>query len=833
MAKNEIFDTTSYENQVIVPVDLEKEMRNSYIDYAMSVIVARALPDVRDGLKPVHRRILYAMYEDNLTSDRPFRKAATCVGDVLGRYHPHGDASVYDALVRLAQSFSLRYPLVEGHGNFGSIDGDPPAAYRYTEARMSKISNEMLRDIDKDTIDWDPNFDETRKEPRVLPARYPNLLVNGSSGIAVGMATDIPPHNLREVVDGTIALLDNPELESDDLMEYIQGPDFPTGAIIMGRSGIRQAYRTGRGKVYVRARAEIEEWKDDRYKIVVTEIPYGVRKSALIEKIAEEVKNERIVGISDIRDESDKDGLRFVVELKKEANPQVILNQLYKYTEMQATCSMIMLALVNGEPKILTLKQILEQYILHQKDVIRRRTAFEIKKAKARAHILEGLIKAIDHIDEVIDIIRHSANINDAKEKLMARFELDDLQAQAIVEMRLGQLSGLEREKVENEYKELIAKIADLEEILEKDERVREIIKEDLLKIAEKYGDSRKTEIGIGEIGLEDEDLIPVENSIFTLTEAGYIKRQLPATYKTQHRGGRGITGMKTKETDVVKNIFTASTHDVILFFTTKGRVYKMKGYEVPESSRTAKGTNIVNLLPLQAEEKVSAMIRVPEYRGEGNLLMVTRNGVIKKSPVTEYDNIRKTGVIAIILDEGDELMQVRYTTGDDCVLICSHEGRGIRFDESDVRPMSRVTRGMRGIRLEEGDYVVGMCVPEEGQEILSITENGYGKRTKIDDFRVQTRGGKGVSAYNITDKTGLVAAVRMVKEGDDLLAITSGGVMIRTKVEEIPTLSRSTQGVRVVRLDENTKVIDIALTEREEEVEEQDNGQVEEQAEE
>ncbi len=820
MAKHDQFDASAYENQVIVPVDLEKEMKEAYIDYSMSVIVGRALPDVRDGLKPVHRRILYAMYEDNLTSDKPFRKSATCVGDVLGRYHPHGDASVYDALVRLAQPFSLRYPLVEGHGNFGSIDGDPAAAYRYTEARMSKISNEMLKDIEKDTIDWDPNFDETRKEPRALPSRFPNLLVNGSTGIAVGMATDIPPHNLNEVVEGTIAVLDNPEIEIDELCDIIKGPDFPTGAIIMGRSGIRNAYRTGRAKIYVRARAEIEEWRDDRYKIVVTEIPYMVRKAALIEKIADEVKTGRIEGISDIRDETDKDGLRFVVELKKDANPQVILNQLYKYTEMQSTCSIIMLALVNGEPKILNLKQMLEEYIGHQKNVIRRRTAFEIKKAEARAHILEGLLKAIDHIDEVISIIRGSKHIADAKEQLMNRFGLDEIQAQAIVEMRLGQLSGLEREKLETEYKEITAKIADLKDILANDYRVVNILKEDLTEIARKFGDSRRTEIGNGEVGLEDEDLIPVEDCIFTMTEAGYIKRQLTDTYKAQHRGGRGITGMKTKEADVVKSLFAASTHDTILFFTTLGRVYKLKGYEVPESSRTAKGTNVVNLLPLMSGEKVNAMIRVENFEQEGYLVMATRNGTVKKTALADYSNIRKSGVIAILLDEGDDLISVHLTTGEDNLVIASHEGKAIRFPESDVRAMGRVTRGVRGIKLNEGDYLIGMCLEREGAQLLTITENGYGKRTPTEEYRLQTRGGKGIGNYNITEKTGKIASILMAEEGEDLLLVTSGGIILRTKIEEISSLSRTTQGVRVVKLGEGIKVIDIASAAREEEEE-------------
>ncbi len=820
MSKSEHIDTVSYENQTIVPVDLEKEMKTSYIDYAMSVIVGRALPDVRDGLKPVHRRILYAMYEDNLTADRPFKKSATCVGDVLGRYHPHGDASVYDALVRLAQSFSMRYPLVDGHGNFGSIDGDPPAAYRYTEARMAKISNEMLRDIEKETVDWDPNYDETRKEPHVMPARYPNLLVNGSSGIAVGMATDIPPHNLREVVSGTIALLENPQMDIEELMGFIQGPDFPTGAVIMGRSGIRQAYRTGRGRIYVRAKAEIEEWRDGRYKIVVTEIPYMIKKSALIEKIAEEVKSDRIPGIFDIRDESDKDGLRFVVELKKEANPQVVLNQLYKYTDMQTTCSVIMLALVHNEPKILNLKQILEQYILHQKEVIRRRTEYEIKRAKARAHILEGLLKAIDHIDEVIAIIKKSASIADAKGKLIERFDLDDIQAQAIVDMRLGQLSGLEREKLEKEYQELMDKIADLEDILGKDHRVCEMIKTDLQEIAKKFGDARRTEIGQGDIGLEDEDLIPVEESIFTLTEAGYIKRQLTSAYKSQHRGGRGVTGMKTKQEDMVKNLFSASTHDTILFFTTKGRVYRLKGYEIPESSKIAKGTNLVNLLPLMSEEKVNAMIRVETFEMEGYLLMATRNGTVKKTPLADFGNIRKTGVIAILLDDGDDLIEVSLTAGNNHVLIATHAGKAIRFAEEDVRPTGRVTRGVRGIRMEGEDYVVGMCIERDGGSLLTITENGYGKRTDVGEYRLQARGGKGITNYNITDKTGKVAAIKMVEDGEDLLLITSLGIIMRTKMEEIPTLGRSTQGVRVVRTEENVQVIDIARAAREEEEE-------------
>ena len=810
----------SFEGQNVIEIDVEKEVRSAFLDYAMSVIVSRALPDVRDGLKPVHRRILYTMFEAGLTPDKPYRKSVTTVGDVLGHYHPHGDASVYDAMVRLAQTFSLRYPLVDGQGNFGSMDGDPPAAYRYTEARMKKIALEMLTDIRKDTVDFVPNFDDKGQEPSVLPARFPNLLVNGSSGIAVGMATEIPPHNLNEVIDGTIALMENPELDIDGLMEYIKGPDFPTGGIIMGKTGIRNAYRTGRGKIYVRAKAEIEEYKDGRFRIAVTEIPYGIRKSALIEKIAEEVKGERISGISDIRDESDKDGLRFVVELKREANPQVVLNQLYKYTDMQVTCSAIMIALVNNVPRVLNLKEILSEYVKHQKSVIIRRTQFDIAKARARAHILEGLIKAIDYIDEVIEIIKKSKSITDAKTALMERFELDDVQAQAIVDMRLGQLSGLERDKIESEYAELEQKIAELEDILAHDSRVVEIIKTDLLEIKRKYGDARRTEIGVGEVGIEDEDLIPVEDCVFTLTNAGYVKRIAVSEYRSQHRGGVGVRGMTTKQEDVVREMFVGSTHDTILFFTNLGRAYKSRGFEIAAGSRFSKGTNVINLLPLMSGEKVTSMIRVREFNDGEYMLMSTRNGTVKKTPIMDYANIRKSGVIAIITDEGDELKSVVRTTGDDNIILATHCGKAIRFNENDVRSMGRVTRGVRGIRLDDDDYVVGMAVERENATLLSVTEKGYGKRTAISEYRMQTRGGKGIMNYNITERTGEIAAISVVDDNNDILLLTSGAVVLRTAVSEIPVISRTTQGVRIVRLEEGVRIIDISRTEKEESAE-------------
>ena len=810
----------NFEGQKVINIDVENEVRNAFIDYAMSVITARALPDVRDGLKPVHRRILYTMHRANLTPDKPYRKSATTVGDVLGHFHPHGDASVYDAMVRLAQTFSLRYPLVDGQGNFGSIDGDGPAAYRYTEARMQKIALEMLTDIKKDTVDFMPNFDDKDEEPTVLPARFPNLLVNGSSGIAVGMATEIPPHNLSEVIDGTIALMENPDIDIDGLMEYIQGPDYPTGGIIMGKTGIRNAYKTGRGKIYVRAKAEIEEHKEGKFRIVVTEIPYMVRKSALIEKIAEEVKGDRIQGIADIRDESDKDGLRFVVELKKEANPQVVLNQLYKFTEMQSTCSAIMIALVNGVPKCLNLKEMLSEYVKHQQNVITRRTQFDINKAKARAHILEGLLKAIDFIDEVIELIKKSSSIADAKLALMNRFELDDAQAQAIVDMRLGQLSGLERDKIESEYKELTEKIADLEDILANAWRVDAIIKEDLTEIKRKYGDARRTEIGIGEVGIEDEDLIPVEDCVYTLTNAGYLKRMVTSEYRAQHRGGVGVKGVATKQEDIVREMFVASTHDTLIFFTNLGRAYRAKGYEIPACSRTAKGTNAVNIIPLMSGERVTSMIKVSEFTEGDYLVMATRNGTVKKTSIMEYSNIRKTGVIAIIIEDGDELCTVSTTTGDDSVILSSHNGKAIKFSENDVRPMGRVTRGVRGIKLEDDDFLVSMAVADEEATLLSLTELGYGKRTKVSDYRTQARGGKGVTNYNISDKTGKIAAAMIVDDSCDIMIVASNGVVMRTPASEISVLRRTTQGVRVVKLADGVTVIDMAVTEAEPEEE-------------
>ena len=814
---NEKKEPISFEGQTLIDLDICKEVRKAFLDYSMSVIVSRALPDVRDGLKPVHRRILYTMYEAGLTHDKPYRKSATTVGDVLGKYHPHGDASVYDAMVRLAQDFSLRYPLVEGQGNFGSIDGDPPAAYRYTEARMARMSAHMLTDIKKNTVDFMPSFDDKGQEPTVLPSRFPNLLVNGSSGIAVGMATDIPPHNLTEVVDGAMALMDKPDMEIDELMQYIKGPDFPTGGIIMGRSGIRKAYQTGRGKIYVRARAEIEEHKD-RFSIVVTEIPYMVRKAALIEKIAAEGKSERIPGIHDIRDESDKDGLRFVVELKREANPQVVLNQLYKFTDMQATCSIINLALDHNIPKVMPLRDMLQAYIDHQKEVICRRTQYDIDKARARAHILEGLLKAIDYIDEVIAIIKASANITDAKTKLIERFELSDIQAQAIVDMRLGQLTGLEREKLEEELRDLLSKIADWEDILANPHRVVEIIKTDLIEIKEKFGDERRTEIAQGEVGIEDEDLIPEALSVFTMTEAGYIKRMPTSEYSAQHRGGRGVKGMTTKAEDIVKEMFVASSHDLLLFFTTRGRVYKIKGYEVPECSRIAKGTNIVNLLPVESDEKVTSIVHVPGFDGDEYLMMSTKKGVIKKTSIKEYANIRKSGVIAIILDEDDDLADVKLTDGTKTLMIATHNGKAIRFDESDARPMGRVTHGVRGIKLEGDDYVISMEVVYEDATFLTITENGYGKRSRPSEYKIQSRGGKGISNYAISEKTGLVAAAKFVKDEDDIMLMTSQGVIMRTSVGEISILGRSTKGVIVTRLPEDVKVIGVSRVDTEQE---------------
>ncbi len=791
----------------IIPVDLEKEMRHAYIDYSMSVIAGRALPDVRDGLKPVHRRILYAMYEDGLYPNKEYRKSATTVGNVLGRYHPHGDASVYDAMVRMAQTFSMRYPTVDGQGNFGSIDGDPPAAYRYTEARMSKIAMHMLSNIEKDTVNFLPNFDERLKEPEVLPSRFPNLLVNGSNGIAVGMATNIPPHNLTEVINGIIAIIDNPEITIDELMEHIKGPDFPTGGMIMGVSGIREAYRTGRAKLKVRARAEIETTKTGQERIIVTEIPYMVNKARLIERIAELVHDKRIEGISDLRDESDRDGLRVVVEVKSSANATIVLNQLYKFTEMESTFGVIMLALVNKiEPKILNLRQILDQYIMHQKEIIIRRSKYDKAKAEARAHILEGLRIALDNIDEIIAIIRSS--YNDAKEKLMERFDLSEIQAQAILDMRLARLQGLEREKIDEEYNELMALIKDLADILANESRVYEIIKTEIAEIRDKFGDERKTSIEPALDDINIEDLIEEEDNVITMTHEGYIKRLAADTYKSQRRGGRGIIGMQTKEEDFVETMFISSTHAHILFFTNTGRMYRIKAYEIPECGRQAKGTPIVNLIPLESGEKISATIPVREYMEGRFLVMATRQGVIKKTDLMEYENAPKAGKIAIRLDEGDELIQVKMTEGNSDILIGTYMGKMIRFNESDARAMGRVSRGVRGISLKEGDFVVGMSVNKENGKILVISENGFGKRTDMEEYKVQSRGGQGTTTYKISEQTGNVAGFSVVTEDEDIILITSEGVIIRMGCEEISTFGRVTKGVRLMRLGEGVKIV-------------------------
>ncbi|WP_130848836.1 DNA gyrase subunit A [Intestinimonas timonensis] len=811
-----------YPNQTIVTSPLVPEMEKSYIEYAMSVIVGRALPDVRDGLKPVHRRILYAMYEDNLTHDKPFKKSATCVGDVLGRYHPHGDQSVYDALVRLAQDFSMRYMLVEGHGNFGSVDGDPPAAYRYTEARLSKISEEMLRDIEKDTVDWDPNFDESRKEPRVLPSRFPNLLVNGSAGIAVGMATNIPPHNLREVIDATICVLEDPNATLADLMEYVKGPDFPTKGIIMGRSGIRAAYATGRGRIMVRARTEFEEFGKDRTRIIVTEIPYQVNKRMLIKNMADQVEDKRLEGISDIRDETDRNGMRIVIELKKDANPQVVLNRLFAQTQLQTTFAINMLALVNNQsqPKILSLRHILDEYIAFQEEIIIRRTKYDLKKAQERAHLLEGLLIAQDNIDEVIKIIRES--YDDAKERLCARFSLDDVQAQAILDMRLKALQGLDREKLENEYKELEERIAYFQKLLSDEAMLRGVLKDELIAIRDKYGDDRKTEIQDVEDELDIEDLIEEEECVFTLTAGGYIKRTPVSTYRTQRRGGKGITAMATKEEDYVDTVFTASTHDFILFFTDKGRVHRKKGYQIPESGRTAKGTNLVNVLPIESDEKVTAMIHLREFPEDRYLTMVTRNGTVKRIQLSSIHTARKAGIRCITLDEGDELICVRETDGDQAILIVTHDGMAICFKETDVRCMGRDAAGVRGINLREGDYVVGAARAKRDHQVLMITENGYGKRTDMDEYiradGPQKRGGYGLKGYNVTEKTGPVVGVKVVSDADDVLVINDAGVIIRMAVSGISTYGRTAQGVKIMNLEEGVKVISFARTDHEEE---------------
>ncbi|MCD7743619.1 MAG: DNA gyrase subunit A [Oscillospiraceae bacterium] len=800
-------------------------MQKSYIDYAMSVIVGRALPDVRDGLKPVHRRILYAMYEDGLTADKAYKKSATTVGEVLGKYHPHGDASVYDAMVRLAQDFSMRYMLVDGHGNFGSVDGDPPAAYRYTEVRMSKIAGEMLRDIEKDTVDWDPNFDESRREPRVLPSRFPNLLVNGSSGIAVGMATNIPPHNLTEVINACICVLDDPEATLADLMQHIQGPDFPTKGILMGRSGIRQAYATGRGKVVVRARAEFETFHKDRTRIIISELPYQVNKRQLIRNIADQVKEKRLEGISDLRDETDRNGMRIVIELKRDANPQVVLNKLYKQTALQSNFSIIMLALVNNQsqPKVLSLRQILDEYIAFQEDLIVRRTNYELKKARERAHLLKGLLIAQDNIDEVIRIIR--AAYDDAKEQLMARFGLDDVQAQAILDMRLKALQGLDREKLENEYRELEERIAYYLRLLDSEEMLRGVLKDELIAIRDKFGDARRTEIQDTEESLEDEDLIAEEDCVFTLTNDGYIKRLPTSEYHAQNRGGKGIRAMSTKEEDFVQTVFTASTHDNILFFTSTGRVYIKKGYSIPEASRSARGQNIVNILPLQPGERISAMICGRSYDADCYLVFITKNGTVKRLPQSALKNIRSIGIRALTLAEDDELISVRQTDGAQNILIATHDGYAICFPEADIRPMGRDAVGVRGIRLREGDYVVDAARTRENGMLLSVTENGYGKRTPLTEYlrgdTTQHRGGMGMKNYNITEKTGKVAAVRVVDDTDDILIISDDGTIIRVPAESINVFSRATQGVRLMRVAEGSRVISIARTDHAEPEEE------------
>ena len=808
-----------FPDQHIVESPLVPEMENSYIEYAMSVIVGRALPDVRDGLKPVHRRILYAMYEDNLTSDKPFKKSATCVGDVLGRYHPHGDASVYDALVRLAQDFSMRYMLVDGHGNFGSVDGDPPAAYRYTEARLSKISNEMLRDIEKDTVDWDPNFDESRKEPRVLPCRFPNLLVNGSSGIAVGMATNIPPHNLREVIGACICVLDNPDATLSDLMEHVKGPDFPTKGIIMGRSGIRAAYATGRGRLMVRARHEFEEFNNGRTRIIITELPYQVNKRMLIKAIADQVEDKRLEGISDIRDESDRNGMRVVIELKRDANPQVVLNRLFAQTQLQTTFAINMLALVENQrqPKILSLRHIIDEYLKFQEEIIIRRTRFDLKKAQERAHLLEGLLIAQDNIDEVIKIIRSS--YDNAKENLMQRFGLDDVQAQAILDMRLKALQGLDREKLQTEYKELEEKIAYFLRILSDEGLVKSILKEELTAIADKFGDDRKTEIQDVEDELDIEDLIEEEQCVFTLTENGYIKRTPVSEYAAQSKGGMGKKGITTREEDTVVDVFTASTHDYILFFTDTGKVYRKKGYQIPESGKAAKGVNIVNILQVETGERVQAMLHFRETGDEElYLFMTTRNGTVKRLEVSALKNLRNNGIRALTLDEGDQLISVTETRGHDRMLIATHDGQAVCFDETDVRAMGRTAVGVRGIRLREGDYVIGAARADADKTVLSITENGYGKRTPIEEYRITNRGGMGIRNYMVTDKTGPVVGMKVVDGTEDLLLVTAAGILIRTPVENIRVAGRATQGVIVMRFkEEGDRVISLALADPEE----------------
>ena len=833
----------AFPDQIITESELVSEMQNSYIDYAMSVIVGRALPDVRDGLKPVHRRILYAMYEDGLTSDKAFKKSATCVGDVLGRYHPHGDASVYDAMVRLAQDFSMRYMLVDGHGNFGSVDGDPPAAYRYTEARLSRISDEMLRDINKDTVDWDPNFDESRKEPRVLPSRFPNLLVNGSSGIAVGMATNIPPHNLSEVINACICELDNPDATVDELMQYIKGPDFPTKGIIMGRSGIRSCYATGRGRIVVRARTEMEEYGKDRIRIIISELPYQVNKRQLIRNIAEQVKDKRLEGIADMRDETDRNGMRVVIELKRDANPQVVLNKLFKQTAMQTSFSAIMLALVEdqSQPRVLKLKEILDEYLKYQEEIIIRRTRFDLKKALERAHLLEGLMIAQDNIDEVIRIIRSS--YDDARERLMERFSLDEIQAQAILDMRLKALQGLDREKLENEYRELEEKISYYRKLLEDEGMLRGVLKDELTAIRDKYGDARRTEIQDVADEIDIEDLIEEQECVFTLTHAGYIKRTPATEYSAQNRGGKGVRALTTKEEDYVETLFTSSTHDYVLFFTNYGRVYKKKGYNIPEAGRAAKGTNIVNILPLQPGESLAAMIRMTSLEEDLEnedryLIFVTKNGSVKRLGIGSLKNIRASGIRALTMREDDELITVLDTNGTENVLLATRKGMAICFNENDVRPTGRTAGGVRGIALRSGDVCIGAAVARPGLTVLSVTEKGYGKRTPVEEYlrgsgeekSVQSRGGYGMKNYAITEKTGLVSCVKVVEDDVDVMMISSDGTIIRTAVAGISTYGRATQGVRLMRLGEEAKVISIAMMyhEEDEEASQEESGEPE-----
>ena len=814
-----------FPNQTIVENELVKEMQSSYIDYAMSVIVGRALPDARDGLKPVHRRILYAMYEDGLTRDKPFRKCATAVGDVLGRYHPHGDASVYDALVRLAQDFSMRYPLIDGHGNFGSVDGDPPAAYRYTEARMAKMADEMLRDIEKDTVDWDPNFDETRKEPRVLPSRFPNLLVNGSSGIAVGMATNIPPHNLKEIINAAVCVLDNPDAQLEDLMQHVKGPDFPTKGIIMGRSGIRQAYATGRGRVVVRARTEFEEYgRDHRTRIIVTELPYQVNKRALVASIADQVREKRLEGISDLRDESDRNGMRVVIELKRDANAQVVLNNLLKQTQLQTTFSIIMLALVENQsqPRILSLRHMLDEYINFQKEVVARRTQFDLKKARERAHLLEGLLIAQDNIDEVIRIIR--SRYDDAKEALMERFGLDEVQAQAICDMRLISLQGLNREKLQNEYDELQEKIAWYMELLGDPVKLNNLLKEELIAIRDKYGDDRKTEIQDVFDEIDVEDLIPEENCVYTMTHNGYIKRLPASEYHSQNRGGKGVKAMTTRDEDFVETIFTASSHDYILFFTSFGKVYKKKGYQIPEAGRNSRGVPIVNFVALDPGESVQSMLHVRAIEGDQYIFFATKNGTVKRTRLDELKNIRVSGIRALTLDEGDELIAVCLTDGNQNILMATENGMGICFKESDVRAMGRNAAGVRGIKLREGDRVIGAGCTTEDSMVLSVTANGYGKRTPAAEYLrgedAQKRGGYGMKNYQVTEKTGPVVQMKLITGDEDLLLVSDDGIIIRTDAGSVPIYGRAAQGVRLMRVSEGSRVISIACTEKEEEAE-------------